>query len=177
MNAAEHPNSPESISVGVIVGGPGHESKTITQNTHPTRVMNVMDAKRLKTKITFSEADARKDLKFPHCDALVIHVKIKKFNLKRVMIDNGSSSDIISYNAVSRMEMLGEIKPYMTKLFGFGGYSIFPKGKFSLPVKIGDTKHHMEILVEFVVVKEFKWYNAILGCPTICALRILTVIT
>ena len=42
----------------------------------------------------FSEEDAR-GVKQPHDDPLVIMLMIEGFNTKRVLVDNGSSADII----------------------------------------------------------------------------------
>ena len=46
----------------------------------------------------FSEEDA-KGVKQPHDDPLVIMVMIDGFNTRRVLVDNGSSADIIYLSA------------------------------------------------------------------------------
>ena len=47
-----------------------------------------------KLDIVFSEKDAR-GVRQPHNDLLVIMLKIKEFNMHRVLMDNGSLADII----------------------------------------------------------------------------------
>ena len=42
----------------------------------------------------FSEEDAR-EVKQPHDDLLVIMIMIEGFNTRKVLVDNGSSADII----------------------------------------------------------------------------------
>nr|XP_023888105.1 uncharacterized protein LOC112000239 [Quercus suber] len=50
--------------------------------------------RRTDQDISFNEADAR-EVKQPHNDPLVIMLTIEGFNTKRILIDNGSSADII----------------------------------------------------------------------------------
>ena len=44
--------------------------------------------------MSFNEADAR-GVKPPHNDPLVIMLNIEGFNTKRILVDNGSSANII----------------------------------------------------------------------------------
>ena len=46
--------------------------------------------------IRFSEEDARR-LHHPYDDALVISIRIEDYNMHRVLVDNGSSADILYY--------------------------------------------------------------------------------
>ena len=46
--------------------------------------------------VGFSEEDARR-LHHPHDDALVVNIWIEDYNMHRVLIDNGSSTDILYY--------------------------------------------------------------------------------
>ncbi|XP_050242210.1 uncharacterized protein LOC126691192 [Quercus robur] len=48
--------------------------------------------------INFSEDDARR-LHHPHDDALVVSLQIGDYNMHRVLVDNGSSADILYYPA------------------------------------------------------------------------------
>ncbi|XP_065638880.1 uncharacterized protein LOC136071471 [Quercus suber] len=52
--------------------------------------------------IGFSEEDARR-LHHPHDDALVVSVRVGDYNVHRVLIDNGSSADILYYPAFQQM--------------------------------------------------------------------------
>ena len=55
-------------------------------------------AQRESRTIGFSEEDARR-LHHPHNDALVVSIRIEDYNMHRVLIDNGSSADILYYSA------------------------------------------------------------------------------
>ena len=48
--------------------------------------------------IEFSEEDARR-LHHPHHDVLVISIWVGDYNMHRVLVDNGSSADILYYPA------------------------------------------------------------------------------
>ena len=48
--------------------------------------------------IGFSEEYARR-LHHPHDDALVFSIQIEDYNMHRVLVDNGSSADILYYPA------------------------------------------------------------------------------
>ena len=53
-----------------------------------------MKQRRTNQDMCFSEEDAR-GVKQPHDDPLVIMVMFEGFNTRRVLVDNGSSADII----------------------------------------------------------------------------------
>ena len=46
--------------------------------------------------IEFSKEDVRR-LHHPHDDALVVSIRIEDYNMHRVLVDNGSSVDILYY--------------------------------------------------------------------------------
>ena len=53
-------------------------------------------AQRESPIIGFSEEDAR-CLHHPHDDALVVNIQIEDYNMHRVLVDNGSSANILYY--------------------------------------------------------------------------------
>ena len=55
-------------------------------------------ATRVGSPVIFIEDDARR-LHHPHDDALLINLSIVDFNTRRVLVDNGSSADILYYPA------------------------------------------------------------------------------
>ena len=55
-------------------------------------------ARRESPIIRFLEEDARR-LHHPHDDALVVIIRIEDYNMHRVLVDNGSSADILYYLA------------------------------------------------------------------------------
>ena len=54
--------------------------------------------------MVFSEEDAQ-GVKQPHDDPLVIMLMIKGFNTRRILIDNGSSADIIYLSTFQQLKV------------------------------------------------------------------------
>ena len=52
----------------------------------------------------FSEEDAR-GVKQPQDDPLVIMIMIERFNTRKVLVDNGSSADIIYLSAFQQLKV------------------------------------------------------------------------
>ena len=59
-------------------------------------------ARRESLIIEFSEDDARR-LHHPHDDALVVTIRVGDYNVHRMLVDNGSSTDILYYSAFQQM--------------------------------------------------------------------------
>ena len=76
--------------------------------------------------IGFLEEDARR-LHHLHDDALVISIRVGDYNMHRVLVDNGSSADILYYPAFQQMRIDKErLIPTNAPLIGFGGSRVFP---------------------------------------------------
>ena len=54
--------------------------------------------------IGFTEEDAR-CLHHPHDDALVVNIHVGNYNTHRVLVDNGSSANILYYPAFQQMRI------------------------------------------------------------------------
>ena len=88
--------------------------------------------------IEFSKEDARR-LHYPHDDALVISIRVGDYNTYRVMVDNGSSTDILYYPAFQQMRIDNEqLVSTNTSLVGFRGTRVFPLGASTLSVTVND---------------------------------------
>ena len=71
--------------------------------------------------IGFTKEDVRR-LHHPHDDALVVSIRVGDYNTYRVLVDNGSSIDILYYLAFQQMRIEKErLIPANTPLVGFGG--------------------------------------------------------
>ena len=124
--------------------------------------------------IGFSEDDARR-LHYPHNDALVVSLQIGDYNMHRVLVDNGSSADILYYPAFQQMRIDGErLTPTNASLVGFGGTKVFPLGAITLFVTAGEYPQQITMEVTFLVVDYSSAYNAILGRPILNSWKALT---
>ena len=124
-------------------------------------------ARRESPIIGFSEEDARR-LHHPHDDALVVNIRIKDYNMHRVLVDNRSSADILYYPAFQSMGIGKErLIPKNAPLIGFGGTKVLPLGAITLSVVVGNCPRQIAKDVTFLVVDYSSPYNAILGRPTL----------
>ena len=88
--------------------------------------------------IGFSEDDARR-LHHSHDDALVLSLQIGDYNMHWVLVNNGSSADILYYLAFQQMRIdRGRLIPINAPLVGFGGTKVFPLGAITLFMTAGD---------------------------------------
>ena len=88
--------------------------------------------------IEFSEEDARR-LHHPHDDAIVVSIPMRGYNTHRVLIDNGSSTNILYYPTFQQMRIDKEwLVPTNTSLVRFKGTKVYPFDAVTLPVTVGD---------------------------------------
>ena len=120
-------------------------------------------AQRESPIIGFLEEDIRR-LHHPHDDALVVSIRVGDYNMHRVLVDNGSSADILYYSAFQQMGIYRErLIPTSAPPVGFGGTRVFPLGAVTLSVVVGDYPQQITKDVTFLVVDCSSAYNAILG--------------
>ena len=85
----------------------------------------------------FSKEDAR-GVKQPHDDSLVIMLTIEGFNSRRILVDNGSSADIIYLSAFQQLKLdPRRLRPFDSPLVSFSGDRVYPKGIVTLTVTVG----------------------------------------
>ena len=145
----------------------------VVQNVQLTGAMPRITQRESPT-IGFSEEDAR-HLHHPHDDALVVSIRIEDYNMHRVLIDNGSSADILYYLAFQQMGISRErLVPMNAPLVGFGGTRVLPLGAVTLSVMVGDYPQQITKNVTFLVVDCSSAYNAILGRPTLNSWKAVT---
>ncbi|KAL5544982.1 hypothetical protein UlMin_008766 [Ulmus minor] len=124
--------------------------------------------------IIFTEEEAS-GLWHPHKDAIVVALRIASRKVYKILIDNGSSADILFRSTLNRMDLVGaKFNPIKSALYGFTGDSIHSEGVLNLPVELGTHPCQHIQSVEFVVVDCPSSYNAIIGRPTLNAIRAVT---
>ena len=122
----------------------------------------------------FSKEDAL-HLHHPHDDAFVVNIRVGDYNTHQVLVDNGSSTNILYYPVFQQMRIDKERPvPMNDPLIGFGGTRVFPLGAVILSVTISDYPQQITKDVTFLVVDNSSTYNAILGRPTLNSWKALT---
>ena len=123
-------------------------------NSMPKRVkMNV------PLVLSFSNADKQGTIQ-PHDDALVVTLRIGGYDVKRVMVDQGSAAEIMYSDLYKGLGLKPEdLTTYSSPLVSFKGKMVVPKGQIRLPVQVGIDV----VEVDFIVVDAFSPYTAIMG--------------
>ena len=115
------------------------------------------DSKRARVEMPlvmgFSDEDKIGTIQ-PHDDALVITLRIGGYNVKRVMVDQGSTTEIMYPDLYKGLNLKAEdLTPYSSPLVSFEEKIIIPKDQIRLPVQIGSEV----VEVEFVT---HNYYNS-----------------
>ncbi|KAK3020198.1 hypothetical protein RJ639_047142 [Escallonia herrerae] len=100
----------------------------------------------------------------PFDDALIITLQVDAYNVKRILVDTGSSANIIFEEAFSQMGIFKErVKPISSPLYGFTGASAPVEGIIPFTVIVGTAPLQCVQTIDFLVVKVKSSYNGILG--------------
>ena len=125
------PSRPPLGTINVIFAAPGQTGSC------PSRVMSVarlssgdlnQESKRVRVErslvMGFSDED-----KIPHDDALVITLRIGGYDVKRVMVDQGSAAEIMYPDLYKGLNLKTEdLMPYNSPLVSFEGKIVISKG-------------------------------------------------
>ena len=129
--------------------------------------------KRENDDITFRESDAHL-IHHPYCDALVIIVMMANNNVHRILVDNGSSIDILYYQVQKIGLKACDLKPSPNLVYDFTGDSVIPMGIISLPMIMGEYPRQSYVMSDFLVIDQPSTFNAVLGRPSLRALKAIT---
>ncbi|KAL2248075.1 UNVERIFIED_CONTAM: hypothetical protein Sindi_2659800 [Sesamum indicum] len=118
-----------------------------------------------ESDITFGAQDLKEKIGDDN-DPMVIKMDIANFTVHKVLVDNGSSADIILKEVLIKMG-LGNIRLNLVNspLVGFGGSEVDSLGTIELPVSIGNEPRRKTLKVKFLVFDTPFAYNVILGRP------------
>ena len=101
-------------------------------------VQAVSKLPQLDTAITFLDSDLE-GCQHPHDDPLVIREVMANKTIHRVLVDNGSSVDIIFASAFDKIGIEREkLEQVNTHLRGFSGEKVLPLGSIQLVLTLGD---------------------------------------
>ncbi|GAV73960.1 LOW QUALITY PROTEIN: hypothetical protein CFOL_v3_17443, partial [Cephalotus follicularis] len=115
--------------------------------------------------ISFSEVDYE-GVRLPHDDPVVVTLLVELFTMKRILLDSGSSADILYKHAFDQLRIpVDQLKPVKTPLVGFTGETIHPLGSINLSVVAGTAPRQTQVEMTFLVVDTPSPYNAIIGRP------------
>ncbi|KAK3012500.1 hypothetical protein RJ639_008524 [Escallonia herrerae] len=162
-----------TISGGIAIGGwSGQGRKGYAREVFTTVGSSTKKQKIEPTPtISFSDDDVG-DTRIPHDDPLVVTFRVGNFDIKRILVDNGSSADVLFYEAFQKMNISPDrLQKIETPLYGFSNHPIVCEGIIALPVTVGAPPTQAKLMLDFVVVRVPSAYNAILGRTALNQLR------
>ena len=175
-NQHQQPLGEIHVVSGGFVGG-GESSSARKAHLHNIRSGEVVEVQavsklpRLDTSITFFDSDME-GCQHPHDDPLVIRAVVANKTVYRVLVDNGSSIDIIFTSTFDKMGIRREkLEPISTPLRGFSGEKVLPLGSMQLVLTLGDPPCQATMTARFLVVDAPSAYNMLLGRPSLNAIK------
>ena len=109
----------------------------------------------------FSDEDKIETIQ-PHNDALVVTLRIVGYDVKRVLVDQGSDAEIMYPNLYKGLNLRSEdLITYDSPLVIFEGKTVIPRGQIRLPIQIDSEV----VKVDFIVVDAYSPYTAIVPKP------------
>ena len=104
----------------------------------------------------------------PHNDALVVTLRIGGFDVKRVLVDQGSAVEVMYPDLYRGLNLKPEdLTAYDSPLMSFEGKTITPRGQIRLSIQTGSDM----VEVDFIVVSP---YIAIVARPWLHALGVVS---
>ena len=92
----------------------------------------------------------------------MVTLRIGGYDVKRVMVDQGSATEIMYPDLYKGLGLKSEdLTVYSSPLVSFEGKMVVPKGQIRLPVQASTNV----VEVDFIVVDAFSPYTAIMGRP------------
>ena len=163
------------ISKGFVGGGESSSArKAHLRSIRSREVMEVQAVSKLPqldTAIRFSDSDLE-GCQHPHDDPLVIRAIVANKTIHRVLVDNGSSADIIFASALDKMGIGREkLEPVSTHLRGFSGEKVLHLGSIQLVLTLGDPPCQATTAIKFLIVDAPSAYNMLLGRPSLNAIK------
>ena len=163
------------ISGGFAEGG--ESSSARKAHLHSIRLAGIGEIQavsklpRLDTSITFSDLDME-GCQHPHDDPLVVRAIMANKTVHQVLVDNGSSADIIFASAFDKMGIEREkLEPVNTHLQGFSGEKVLPLGSIQLVLTLGESPYQATTTTRFLIVDAPSAYNMLLGRPSLNAIK------
>ncbi|KAL5557693.1 hypothetical protein UlMin_033904 [Ulmus minor] len=150
--ARSQPQDNQDLEVRTIMGGPAtgdtnrarkNYARQARKNPFPHQINLTRHKEKIprlsNDPIIFTEDEAH-GLWHPHTDTIVVTLRIAGQKVFRILVDNGSSADILFKSTLNIMNLIGaKIEPTTSSLSGFTRDSVSSEGILNLPVELGSS--------------------------------------
>ena len=120
----------------------------------------------IRSALSFLDEDKRGTIQL-YDDALVVSLKIGEYDVKRVIVDQGSGAENMYPDLYRGLNLMPEdLTAYDSPLVSFDGKVVILKGQIRLPMRAGSEVVEMD----FIVVEAYSPYTAIVTRPWLHAL-------
>jgi len=101
-------------------------------------------------------------------DPMVITVEIENYAVKKVLVDQGSSVDILYWTTYQKLQLPDNAMiPYDEPIYGFSGEQVSTRGYIDLHTIFRDGTQTKTIPIRFFIVDAPTSYNILLGRPSL----------
>ena len=115
----------------------------------------------VRPRLSFSDEDKIGTIQ-PNDDALVVTLRIRGYNVKRVMVDQGSCVEVMYPDLYKVLNLKPEdLTVYNLPLVSFDGKVVILRGQIRMPIQAGSEM----VEVDFIVVDAYSPYTAIMARP------------
>ena len=156
---------PVHCEVNTISGGFSGGGCIASQRKKYAREVRAVEAR--EPDLYFTNADLRDVV--PHDnDSVVISVVTLGRRVHRVLIDQGSSVDVMFWSTINKLQLSpDQLRPYNGYLFGFAGDQVEVRGHVELRTTFSYGTSSCTINSRYLVVNAFSAYNILLGRPAL----------
>ncbi|XP_072094117.1 uncharacterized protein [Arachis hypogaea] len=103
-------------------------------------------------------------------DPVVITVQVEEPLVKKILMDPGSSADVLFYSIFQKMKLSDKtFQPSSRELVGFSGERVSIRGYIWLQTTFGNYLNSKTIDIQYLIVDCKNPYNIILGKPSLNA--------
>ncbi|XP_022638464.1 uncharacterized protein LOC111241956 [Vigna radiata var. radiata] len=103
-------------------------------------------------------------------DHMVITARITPYDVSKVLIDQGSSVNVLYWTTFQKMELTEDaITPFHEQIVGFAGERVDTRGYLDLRTRLGTGDKAKELRVRFLLVEANNSYNTLIGRPCLNA--------
>ncbi|XP_052735490.1 uncharacterized protein LOC108328707 [Vigna angularis] len=158
----------DTISGGFAGGGASSSARK--RSLRNLKSVHMVDQQpRSIPDITFTNADFHAPDP-DHDDPMVITANIARYDVSKVLIDQGSSVNILFWSTFKKMDLSEDlIAPFNEQIVGFSGERVDTRGYLDLRTRLGISREAPELRIRFLLVEANTSYNALIGRPCLNA--------